>query len=181
MATSRAARRPAAAQTAVPRVTYLVGRLNRALHRRLIDALRPFKLAVAQYTTLSVLHTRGFLSNAQLAKRALISPQAMNEVIQGLEARKLVTRRPSTSHGRIVQLLLTQRGLDVMHECDAAVSQLERSMLAGLTALEGNKLRVALATCTQTLEHHDPKAPRLPARARGVRHDRELESAQSST
>jgi DNA-binding MarR family transcriptional regulator len=136
-----------------PRVTYLVGRLNRILRRRLTGALAPFEVSVPQYTTLSVLHARGHLSNAELAKRAFISPQAMNEVIQGLEARKLVTRRASASHGRIVQLLLTQRGLDLMHECDAAVHRLEQAMLSGLTGLEKKALPSTLAACAHALEH----------------------------
>src|SRR6185503_1675071 len=138
------ARRPAPADPARPRVTYLVGRLNRVLRRRLGEALTPYKLSVPQYTSLSVLHARGNLSNAELAKRAFISPQAMNEVIQGLEGRKLVTRKASSSHGRIVQLLLTPRGLDLMHECDSAVQRLEEAMLGGLTVLEKKTLRGAL-------------------------------------
>jgi DNA-binding MarR family transcriptional regulator len=136
-----------------PKVTYLVGRLNRILRRRLREALAPFKVSVPQYTTLSVLHARGHLSNAELAKRAFISPQAMNEVIQGLEACKLVTRRASASHGRIVQLLLTQRGLDLMHECDAAVHRLEQAMLSALTTLEKRALPSTLAACAHALEH----------------------------
>ncbi|MEP7242823.1 MAG: MarR family transcriptional regulator [Gammaproteobacteria bacterium] len=149
---------PAAARRAVerrPEVSYLFGRMDRALRRRLSEALRPFKLSIAQYTTLSVLHTRGELSNAQLASRAFISPQAMNEVVQGLEERKLVSRRASASHGRIVQLLLTERGVEAMSACDAAVRQLELVMLAPLTALEKVTLRAALAKCTQILELHD--------------------------
>jgi DNA-binding MarR family transcriptional regulator len=150
-----------------PRVTYLVGRLNRILRRRLAEVLVPFRLSVPQYTTLSVLHARGNLSNAELAKRAFITPQAMNEVIQGLEARKLVTRRASSSHGRIVQLLLTQRGLDVMHECDVEVHRLEQSMLAGLTAAEKKMLGTALATCAHALEHPSGESEADAATVRG--------------
>jgi len=144
-----------------PRLTYLFGRLNRVLRKRLGDVLRPFDVSVAQYTTLSVLHARGNLSNAELAKRAFITPQAMNEVMQGLEARKLVSRRPSSSHGRIVQLLLTQRGLGLLHECNRAAFQLEQSMLAGLTERDGERLGAALSLCIKALEDHgvaDPDA-----------------------
>ncbi len=148
-----ASARSRAPDPARPRVTYLVGRLNRILRRRLAGALAPFEVSVAQYTTLSVLHARGHLSNAELAKRAFISPQAMNEVMQGLEARKLVSRRASASHGRIVQLLLTQRGLELMHECDAAVHRLEQAMLSALTTLERRALPSVLTACAHALEH----------------------------
>lgn len=161
-----------------PRVTYLVGRLNRVLRRRLGDALVPFRVSVPQYTTLSVLHARGNLSNAELAKRAFISPQAMNEVIQGLEARKLVTRQASSSHGRIVQLLLTQRGLEVMHDCDAAVQRLEQSMLSGLSVLERKMLSSVLAACAHALEHPASRA-RTAAGKRAGRRRGEAAPAQS--
>jgi DNA-binding MarR family transcriptional regulator len=176
MPSARASRGPAPQASGRPKVSYLVGRLDRALRRRLNEALRPFKLSVAQYTTLSVLHARGELSNAELASRAFISPQAMNEVVQGLETRKLITRRASSSHGRIVELLLTERGLEVMRECDAAVCQLEQSMLAGLARPAQETLRATLAMCTQALEHHGadpgrtsarstPAAPAIPVRS----------------
>jgi DNA-binding MarR family transcriptional regulator len=165
-----------------PRITYLVGRLNRVLRRRLGETLAPFKVSVPQYTTLSVLHARGNLSNAELAKRAFISPQAMNEVIQGLEAGKLVTRKASSSHGRIVQLLLTQRGLDLMHDCDAAVHRLEETMLSALTVLERKLIRGALARCTQALEHPPADAHIEAGTGEGGRRGRAAaESAPSGT
>ena len=154
MASARRTSRGVHSEDASPRVTYLFGRLNRVLRKRLGDVLRPFDVSVAQYTTLSVLHARGNLSNAELAKRAFITPQAMNEVMQGLEARKLVARRPSSSHGRIVQLLLTQRGLDLLRECNQAALQLEQSMLAGLSERDSARLREALSLCIKALEDH---------------------------
>lgn len=159
-----------------PRVTYLVGRLNRVLRRRLAEALAPFKLSVPQYTTLSVLHARGNLSNAELAKRAFISPQAMNEVIQGMAARKLVTRQASASHGRIVQLLLTQQGLEVMHGCDTAVRRLEQAMLSGLPAVEKKALASVLISCAHALEH--PGGPARGETAKGTSR-RRTESAEA--
>jgi len=151
-APTRAARRGGGAEPQRPRVSYLVGRLDRALRRRMNDALAPSGLSLAQYTVLSVLQARGGLSNAQLANRAFISPQAMNEVVQTLEAQKLVTRRQDPSHGRIVQLTLTARGLEVLRGCDAAVRTLEQSMLAPLSEAAREALRTALNNCIQTLE-----------------------------
>jgi DNA-binding MarR family transcriptional regulator len=136
-----------------PRVTYLIGRLERALRRRLAQTLAPLKLSVSQYTTLSVLQIGGKVSNAQLASRAFITPQAMNEVVQGLEARKLIMRRADPSHGRIVHLTLTARGTQLLQESNAAVGHLEQFMLSGLPALEQQNLRAVLAHCTQALEH----------------------------
>jgi DNA-binding MarR family transcriptional regulator len=140
---------------AEPRVAYLVGRVERVLRKRITETLLPFKLSVAQYTTLSVIRRHGESSNADLAMRAFITPQAMNEVVQGLEQRKLVTRRPDPSHGRIVNLLLTKRGLEVLTGCDIAVRRLEQTMLNGLNASQREALRDTLLACAQALEKRE--------------------------
>jgi DNA-binding MarR family transcriptional regulator len=155
MAGSRAAKRAAPADdTNRPKVTYLIGRLDRALRRRISEALSPFELSVTQYTTLSVLHTRGQLSNAQLASRAFISPQSMNEVVQSLEARKFLTRRTDPSHARIVQLGLTPAGVEVVKRCDIVVRQLEQTMLCRLSAADRDALRASLSECVKVLEEN---------------------------
>jgi len=159
MTVSRSAPKAAPADANRPRVTYLIGRLDRALRRRMGEALGPFNLSVNQYTTLSVLHTRGNLSNAQLAQRAFISPQSMNEVMQSLEALKFVTRQTDPSHARIVQLGLTPRGIEVVRQCDSAIKHLEQSMLARLSLTEREALRDGLLGCVQALEEHARKTP----------------------
>jgi DNA-binding MarR family transcriptional regulator len=72
-----------------PRVAYLIGRLDRVLRRQLDEALRPHGLTTPQYTTLSVLRAREGLSNAWLARRSLMAPQWVSEVLAALEARML--------------------------------------------------------------------------------------------
>jgi DNA-binding MarR family transcriptional regulator len=152
MKTSRAMRAAENLESDKPKLTYLIGRLHRAVRKRIGEVLSPLAVSVAQYTTLSVLHARGELSNARLASRVFITPQAMNEVVRALEAKKLISRRADPSHGRIVQLLLTPRGLDLMHQCDLRISRLEQSMLAELTATEREGMRTALNACVRALE-----------------------------
>ncbi|MES1248497.1 MAG: MarR family transcriptional regulator [Actinomycetota bacterium] len=113
-----------------PRLSYLVGRLDRVLRRRLGEALEPHRLSLPEYTTLSVLQARGGLSNAQLARRSLITPQATNEVLKRLEERRLVRRRPDPEHGRIRPAELTAAGERLLRSADAAVDAVERELLA---------------------------------------------------
>ena len=54
-----------------PRLSYVIGRLDRVLRRRLGAALEPAGLTLPAYTALSVLRDRDGLSNAQLARRSL--------------------------------------------------------------------------------------------------------------
>jgi DNA-binding MarR family transcriptional regulator len=134
-----------------PRLSYVVGRLDRALRRRLADVLRPHGLTVRQYTTLSVLSARAGLSNAQLARRSLMTPQSMNEVLAGLVAHGLVERRADETHGRIIRTRLTPAGASLLAACDRAVDALEDDLLAGLGAAERAGLQRALRGCLAAL------------------------------
>lgn len=135
-----------------PRIAYAVGRLERAVRGELARLTRRFGLTVAQYTTLSVLQARGEVSNAQLARRAFVSPQAMNELVQGMAAKALLAREPHREHGRIVTIRLTAEGERVLAECDAAVERFENAMLARLSELERAQFQALLRACIEALE-----------------------------
>lgn len=145
-------------------IAYSVGRLDRALRRRMGEVTARHGLTVAQYTALSVLEARGRLSNAQLARRSLVSPQAMNEIIEALTGKRMVVRRPDPLHGRIVQLALTPKGEAVLARCDEAVQQLEGQMLVALTEAQRRQFQGLLRSCIVALE----ASPRLPPRTAGA-------------
>lgn len=134
------------------RVAYVVGRLERALRQRLAEATARFGLTVAQYTALSVLESRSALSNAQLARRSFVTPQAMNEIIVAMAAKGMVARAPDAKHGRIVRISLTRKGSQVLRRCDAAARQVEEAMLAHLSRARRVLLTQLLRRCVSALE-----------------------------
>ncbi|HVS85317.1 MAG TPA: MarR family transcriptional regulator [Gaiellaceae bacterium] len=134
-----------------PRVSYLVGRLDRLLRRRLGEALAPLGLSLPEYTALSVLAARSGLSNAQLARRSLITPQAANEVLTRLEQRSLVRRGADPAHARIRPAQLTTAGRRLLAKADVAADAVEREMLASLPAPERRALRSSLASALDSL------------------------------
>jgi DNA-binding MarR family transcriptional regulator len=136
----------------MPRATYLVGRLDRLLRRRLGDALARHGLTLAEYTALSVLRSRPGLSNAQLARRTLITPQSMNEVLAHLVGLGLVSRRPDPDHARVLRTELTAAGKRTLAAANRTVAAIEREMLSGLTEAQATKFAAALASCIEQLE-----------------------------
>jgi DNA-binding MarR family transcriptional regulator len=136
----------------MPRATYLVGRLDRLLRRRLGDALAPHSLTLAEYTALSVLRSRPGLSNAQLARRTLITPQSMNEVLAHLVGLGLVSRRPDPDHARVLRTELTAAGKRTLAAANRTVAAIEREMLSGLTEVQAAKFAAALANCIEQLD-----------------------------
>src|ERR671919_1861954 len=127
-----------------PTLLYLVGRIDRVVRQAIGKVVAARGLSVNQYTTLSVLNQRSGLSNAQLARRALVSPQSMNEVLLTLERRGLVRRRAHPEHGRILQTQLTAKGRSLLARCDAEVHQVEARMVSGLSDEDQATLRKAL-------------------------------------
>ena len=91
-----------------PRISYVIGRLDRALRREIGALVAPHGLTVPQYTALSILRDRAGLSNAQLARRSYVTPQSMNEVIASLERDGLVARSPAANHGRVLETAVTR-------------------------------------------------------------------------
>jgi DNA-binding MarR family transcriptional regulator len=117
-----------------PRFSYAVGALDRSLRRSLVTILRPFELTVAEYTALSLIRRGGGYSNAQLARRSFVSPQAMHEMISSLEKRDLLERAPSESHRSMRHTHLTRTGRDLLDRCNVAVDEMEQAMLEGVPA-----------------------------------------------
>ena len=116
----------------LPRFSYVVGRLDRAVRQELDHRLRPFGLSWPQYTALSVLRRTTGLSNAQLARRTYVTPQSMIEVTSALEREGYLERAPSPAHARVLESRLTEKGHRELAACDAAVDAMEAEMLAGV-------------------------------------------------
>ncbi len=135
-----------------PRLSYVVGRLERVLRRRLATAVEPAGLTLSAYTALSVLQAQGGLSNAQLARRSLVTPQSMSEVLALLSERRYVRRRADPNHGRVIRNELTAAGRRALVRCDRAVDEVERAMLAGLDRSDVKGLRDGLIHCGRVLE-----------------------------
>jgi DNA-binding MarR family transcriptional regulator len=138
--------------SAEPRLTYLVGRLERLVRRRLSVSVEPIGLTLPAYTALSVLRVHDGLSNAQLARRSLVTPQSMIEALAQLVARGYVRRSADPGHGRIIRIHLTAAGRRVLERCDRAVDRVEQEMLTGLDADDATELRAALVECSLALE-----------------------------
>jgi len=136
-----------------PRLSYVIGRLERVLRRRLTAAVEPTGLTLPAYTALSVLRAQNGLSNAQLARRSLVTPQSMSEVLALLVELGYVRRRAEPGHGRVMRTELTAAGRRALDRCDRAVDAVERDLLRGLDADETADLRAALVRCSHALEH----------------------------
>ncbi len=147
---------PVSPPVTVPRIGYLVYRVERRLRVRLDEAVATQGITTTEYVTLSVLRDRDGLSCAQLARWAFVTPQAMNLVISALERRSLIRRRPDPNHGRVLRASVTAKGLKVLDLCDRDMDAIEADMLDGLEPERVDAVREALRSCAHSLEATRP-------------------------
>jgi len=94
-------------------------------------------LSRSQFGALSVIVRQPGLSTADLARAMLVTPQAANLIVGGLEADGLVKKRPSATHGRILELFATPAGVRHVDAAYPLVTALEDRIAEGLS---GRKL-----------------------------------------
>ncbi|WP_153410860.1 MarR family winged helix-turn-helix transcriptional regulator [Nocardia macrotermitis] len=125
---------------------YLLYRVAAALRSEVVaTALEPLELTFSQYLCLRLLSQLPGKSNAQLAREATVSPQAMNKVIRELQERGLVTRPATVSAGRSLPATLTREGTALLAQLDPLVLAAESHVLAKLSAGERREFRRLLA------------------------------------
>ena len=109
---------------------YVIGRVNQGIRRELRGLLASQGLSVPEYTALSVLRSRPGLSNAQLARRSLVTPQSMIEILSKLERRGLVRREVDPEHGRILRAATTAAARELLANADPEVAAIQDEILA---------------------------------------------------
>jgi DNA-binding MarR family transcriptional regulator len=148
----RAGRRQVSSEEGDVRLVYAIGRLDRVIRRELRHRLaEQLHLTLPQFTALTVLRARSGLSNAQLARRSLVTPQAMQEVIASLEAKGLIERNQAAHHQRILQTKLTPEGRRVARRGDNIVDEIEGLMLAGVSAAEHRRFLASVRRADEFL------------------------------
>jgi DNA-binding MarR family transcriptional regulator len=125
-------------------LVYVIGRVNQGIRRELGVALRPWDLSIQEYTALSVLRSRPGLSNAQLARRALVSPQSMLEIIGRLTDRGLIFRAVDPAHRRVLRAELTTAGTRLLETASPAVEAVQDRVFADVSAAQRRTLMAAL-------------------------------------
>lgn len=141
-------------------VGYALKRTATALRANMDAALRPLGLSVPQYACLELMADQPGRSNAELARGAFVTRQAMHQLLDGLLETELVT---SIGQGRAQRFTLTTEGHKLLKAASATIARIEQQMLSGLGAQRRQQLRSDLDTCTQALLTN--RNERLPVRS----------------
>ena len=105
------------------------------LKRMSVYDLRPVDFSVLSLIT----HNSG-ISSRQLCSALNILPPNLVGMINDLEKRELIIRKPHPSDGRVIGLHLTVAGSQLMKEAEQTAQELEDDAAAKLTAAERKTL-----------------------------------------
>lgn len=123
------------------RTIYLIKRAE-VTSRSLLEAeLKDLDLTPSQYATLSMLASHPDASSSELARRVLITPQSMSEMITALDRKALIKRRESEGNRRMLGISLSAAGRALLEKAEVRVDALEARLFAPLGTHDLEALR----------------------------------------
>jgi len=134
---------------------WLLKRVFHQGYRAVGDAVRPHGITPTQMGALNRLVAEPGLSGAELARRMMVTPQAAQLAVVGLERRGLVERVPDAHHGRIVRTYLTDEGRRITAAGMERAVEAEEEYLA---VLDHDEQRTLIALLLR-LAMQEPPAP----------------------
>lgn len=129
----------------------LIKETQAVLHQRMDEVLRPLALSVPQYACLQALQDTPGITGSDLARRAFVSRQSMNVLIQGLEKRGLVERSDAPGPRRERATILTPAAVALLVQARVEVAGVVGTMTDRLDGADRDRLRTLLAGCRDAL------------------------------
>ncbi len=129
----------------------LIKETQAVLHQRMDEVLRPLGLNVAQYACLRALHDSPGITSSELARRAFVSRQSMNVLLQGLVQRGLVERSDQPGPRRELAASLSGPAMALLDEAQGQVTGIVNRMTERLDGERLVQLRDSLVVCRDML------------------------------
>lgn len=123
-----------------PSVAFLVSRLGYEVSGQLTAGLAPLGIEPRDFGLLRAISQSGGGSQRSIGQALNIPPSRMVTLIDDLESRRLVRRRPHPSDRRAHALYLTSAGTRLLGKALAVAMDVEAALCAGLAPAERERL-----------------------------------------
>jgi DNA-binding MarR family transcriptional regulator len=116
------------------------------VNEKFTEILKPFDLSGEQYNVLRILRgQKGNPANMSMIQERMIAKTSnTTRLVDKLLLKELVTRKVCPENRRKIEVLITQKGLDVLHDLDPKVIDHEQSFSRNLDAQELDQLNTLL-------------------------------------
>ena len=120
---------------------YLLRQAGVAHRLKMERALSDMAVTPPQFSVLTMVVAYPGISNADLARLSLLTPQTVSVIVANLERAGTITRRPHSVHGRIQHIEVTKTGKKLLTRCREHVHGIERQLHSRLTPPEEKAIR----------------------------------------
>lgn len=120
---------------------YLVRQAASAYRLKVERALADLDVTPPQFAVMTMLKAYPGRSNADIARLALLTPQTTSVIVANLERAGAIKRRPHETHGRILEIELSESGVTLLETCRKRVHAIERELLEDFSSSEAQVVR----------------------------------------
>ena len=125
-------------------VGYLIGDVSRMLRTVYDRRVEPLGLTRAQWRVLARISRIEGCTQTELAAELEIEKPTLGKLIERLEEKEWVTRRPDENDARTKRVFLTKRAGPVLNEMFSLADEVLDAAIAGLGRKEADQLNAAL-------------------------------------
>jgi DNA-binding MarR family transcriptional regulator len=140
---------------------YLFRRMQQIAVALFIEECKSFDLTPVQYAALVAISTHPGIDATRLSAVIAFDRSTLGNVIERLEAKEYIARRPTLEDRRVKLLYLTKAGAAVLDDIMPSVDKAQARMLQPLKAADRKTL---LALLTQLVDLNN-ESSRVPLRA----------------
>ena len=140
---------------------YLFRRMQQIAVALFMEECKTFDLTPVQYAALIAIRTHPGIDATRLSAVIAFDRSTLGSVIERLEAKKFVERKPTPEDKRVKLLYLTRSGAGVLREIMPSVDRAQARMLQPLKPAD----RKTLLTLLAQLVDLNNEASRVPLRA----------------
>jgi DNA-binding MarR family transcriptional regulator len=140
---------------------YLFRRMQQIAVALFIEECKTFDLTPVQYAALIAIHTHPGIDATRLSAVIAFDRSTLGSVIERLESKKLIDRKPSGEDKRVKLLYLTKAGVAILREIMPSVEKAQARMLQPLKPADR---KVLLSLLTQLVDLNN-ESSRVPLRA----------------
>jgi DNA-binding MarR family transcriptional regulator len=130
---------------------YLLRQASVALRGAMDAALTELAVTTPQFSVLTMVAAYPGVSGADLARLTFLTPQTINVIVRNLERDGAVEKSAHATHGRILRLHATAKGLALLKRCRSRVAEVEARLTGPLGRDEERLVRHWLSAVAEKL------------------------------
>ena len=131
---------------------YLIKQVQQKSSMRLGATLQPYGVTAVQFRVLAEVRRYNRLSSAELSRLFNVRPQTMNKQIAQLEELGLIERSCAPDNRRVLEVSLSETGLNTLRQCLDAAQALELEIFRTFSAQQQDAFRTHLLELLRSMD-----------------------------